>query len=162
WPLLRAARGALADSIAHHVTAANLVCVVVMAAAAAVLPVVLRRIGRRWFLAGVAACIVLVPLGPLASARIEARGPHRHCFAALVATALPRITPIANDADWQASPLGSPESDDLRWLRGLAAGRNVVLIHLESTGARYLSPYGAAEDPMPNLTGLCEQGILFE
>jgi arylsulfatase A-like enzyme len=36
------------------------------------------------------------------------------------------------------------------------------MIHLESTGARYLQPYGAAEDPMPNLTRLCRQGILFE
>src|SRR5262249_40616842 len=33
---------------------------------------------------------------------------------------------------------------------------------LESTGARYLRPYGAAEDPMPHLTALVPRAILFE
>src|SRR5205823_11282705 len=36
------------------------------------------------------------------------------------------------------------------------------VIHLESTGARYLRPYGAAEDPMPHLSKLCRHAILFE
>src|SRR5262249_52393554 len=39
---------------------------------------------------------------------------------------------------------------------------NVVMIHLESTAAQYLRPYGAAVDPMPTLTALCDQAILFE
>ena len=38
----------------------------------------------------------------------------------------------------------------------------MVVIHLESAGARYLRPYGAAEDPMPHLTALCGEAILFE
>jgi arylsulfatase A-like enzyme len=42
------------------------------------------------------------------------------------------------------------------------AGRNVVVIHLESTAAQYLRPYGAAEDPMPHLTELSRAGIIFE
>jgi len=33
---------------------------------------------------------------------------------------------------------------------------------LESAAAQYLRPYGAAEDPMPNVTALAAQGILFE
>jgi arylsulfatase A-like enzyme len=33
---------------------------------------------------------------------------------------------------------------------------------LESTGAQYLKPYGAAVDPMPRLTELAQQSILFE
>jgi len=33
---------------------------------------------------------------------------------------------------------------------------------LESTAAQYLRPYGAAEDPMPNLTRLASQAVLFE
>ncbi|MGH9844721.1 MAG: sulfatase [Blastocatellia bacterium] len=36
------------------------------------------------------------------------------------------------------------------------------MILLESAGAQYLRPYGAAADPMPNLTGLASQAILFE
>jgi arylsulfatase A-like enzyme len=53
-------------------------------------------------------------------------------------------------------------SSDLTCLRSSAAGRNVVLIALESTGARYLRCYGAKEDPMPNLTRLAEASVLFE
>ena len=38
----------------------------------------------------------------------------------------------------------------------------MILIVLESAAAMYLRPYGAAEDPMPNLTRLAGEGILFE
>jgi hypothetical protein len=162
WPLLRAARGTLADSITHHVTLVNGLCLVAMLAAAVALPLFLRRVHRRWYIAVVAMCIVLAPLGPWATTHVETRGLHRNVFAALVSSALPRVTGLDQEADWRASPFGSSESEDLRQFRGQAAGRNVVLIHLESTGARYLRPYGAAEDPMPNLTALCDHGILFE
>jgi phosphoglycerol transferase MdoB-like AlkP superfamily enzyme len=37
-----------------------------------------------------------------------------------------------------------------------------VLIALESTGAQYLGLYGATPDPMPNLSRLAEQSIVFE
>jgi arylsulfatase A-like enzyme len=33
---------------------------------------------------------------------------------------------------------------------------------LESAGARYLRPYGAVEDPMPHLTRLAREAVLFE
>jgi len=36
------------------------------------------------------------------------------------------------------------------------------MIVLESTAARYLKPYGAASDPMPNLTRLSTNALLFE
>jgi arylsulfatase A-like enzyme len=162
WPLLRAARGTLADSIAHHITTVNVICLAVMGAAAVALPLGMCRIRRRWLYAALALGVALTPLGPLATRHIETRGLHRNVFVALVSTALPRVAALEQNADWRASPFGSPEADDLRQFRGMAGGRNVVLIHLESTGARYLRPYGAAEDPMPNLTTLCDQGILFE
>jgi hypothetical protein len=162
WPLLHAARGTLADSIAHHVTIANAVCLTAMLGAAAALPFLLRRLPQRRYIVALAVCIVLLPLGPFASSRVETRGMHRNVFAALVTSMLPRITGSDMDADWRESPFGSPEADNLRRFRGLAAGRNVVLIHLESTGARYLRSYGAAADPMPNFSALCEHGILFE
>jgi hypothetical protein len=162
WPLLRAARGPLADSIAHHATIVNGLCLTAMISAAAALPFLLRRFPQRRWIVALTVCIVLLPLGPAASARVETRGLDRNVFAALVSSVLPRVSGLDMEADWRASPFGSPESDDLRHFRGLAAGRNVVLIHLESTGARYLRPYGAAEDPMPNLSALCNHGILFE
>jgi hypothetical protein len=162
WPLLRAARGTLADSIAHHVTWVNSLCFVAVLAAAFALPFLISRLHRRWFVVGVGMCVVASSLGPLASSRADTRGLHRNVFAALVSSALPRVTGLDLEADWRASPFGSPESEDLRRFRGQAEGRNVVLVHLESTGARYLRPYGAAEDPMPNLTALCDHGVLFE
>src|SRR5262245_25783271 len=162
WPLLRAARGTLADSIFYYVTLANVACFVGMAAVAIALPFLIRRLDRRWRLAALAACVVLAPFGPVATAHVDSSGLHRNVFFALIRTALPRVAPMAHDGDWRSSPFGSSESDDLRRFRGSAAGRNVVVIHLESAGARYLRPYGAAEDPMPNLTALCSEAILFE
>jgi phosphoglycerol transferase MdoB-like AlkP superfamily enzyme len=53
-------------------------------------------------------------------------------------------------------------SEDLSALRGAAAGRNVVLIALESAGAQYLKPYGAAVDPMPNLSELAGSSLIFQ
>src|SRR5262249_30653511 len=47
-------------------------------------------------------------------------------------------------------------------LRGQVAGRNILVICLESAGAQYLRQYGAAEDPMPHLTALAPQSLLFE
>lgn len=38
----------------------------------------------------------------------------------------------------------------------------MVLVSLESTAASYLRPFGAADDPMPHLTELARQSILFE
>ncbi len=64
--------------------------------------------------------------------------------------------------EWRASPFGSPPAEDLSRFRGRAAGRNVVVVHLESTGAQYLRPYGATEDPMPRLSELAGRSVLFE
>jgi hypothetical protein len=162
WPLLRAARGTLADSIAYHVTAANVARFAAMTCAAVALPLGLRRVRERWCIAGLVICALVVPLGPLAAAHVETLGLHRNVFAVLVTSAVPRIAAVDIDRDWRASPFGSPRTEDLRRFRGRAAGRNVVVIHLESTGAQYLQPYGAAADPMPTLTALCNHAILFE
>ena len=39
-------------------------------------------------------------------------------------------------------------------------GRNVVLVMLESTGARHLASTAASPDPAPNLTALARQSIV--
>jgi lipoteichoic acid synthase len=46
--------------------------------------------------------------------------------------------------------------------RGAAAGFNVLVVGLESTAARYLSSYGAKDDPTPSLSALADESIVFE
>jgi phosphoglycerol transferase MdoB-like AlkP superfamily enzyme len=166
WPMLRATRGTLADSIAHHVTAGNLFRLAAVLVAAVGLPVALRRVASsispRVRAALVVGAFVCLPLGPVASARVPTFGLDRNVLTVLVTTALPRIDAVDLAGDWHLSPFGNLRGEDLTRYRGAAAGRNVVLVHLESTGARYLRPYGAAEDPMPNLTRLAGRAILFE
>jgi arylsulfatase A-like enzyme len=41
-------------------------------------------------------------------------------------------------------------------------GRNVLLVILESTGARHVGAYGSVPDPTPNLTALSRRSIVFE
>jgi arylsulfatase A-like enzyme len=166
WPLLRAARGPLADSILHYVTALNLLRIGLVMAAAAALPWLGRRfrkpLPRRLRMAVIGAAAVVLCVGPWAAARLETQGLHRNAVAVLVTTALPRVTAEDLDGDWRTSPFESTTVADLGRFRGAAAGRNVVIVHLESTGAQYLRPYGAAEDPMPHLTELARHAILLE
>src|SRR5262249_6743274 len=110
----------------------------------------------------VVAAFVALPLGPVAARGLPTLGLDRNVFAVLVNTALPRVWAADADADWRRGPFGSPRGEDLSRYRGAAAGRNVIVIHLEATGAASLRPYGAAEAPMPNLTRLAERAILFE
>lgn len=166
WPMLRAARGTLADSILFYITAANLLRMAVVIGAAIVLPFMLRqlrvRIPPRWRLAAMSGVAICLPFGPLAMSHVSTRGLHRNVLTVLVTTALPRIAALDLRGDWRSSPFGARRSEDLSPLRGRAAGRNVVIIHLESTAARYLATYGAGEDPMPNLTALARHAIRFE
>src|SRR5262249_41774945 len=126
------------------------------------LPLIFRRAGRQPGAALIVPALLAILPGPLAASRIDTIGLHRNAIVALVATALPRISSQYAGDDWRASPYGGPSARDLSRLRGAASGRNVVMISLESTAAEYLRPYGAAADPMPNLTGLANQAILFE
>ncbi len=167
WPLLRGARGALADSILLYATWGNVLCLLLVLAVGVGLPFALRRVrARRLALAGAIVLPPIIMLGPLASTKVETLGLHRNVLAALVTTALPRVPAGGGDKDWRTSPLpmedvGDDLGDDLTHLRGIAAGRNVVLIHLESTAAQYLGLCGARPDPMPNLTRLAQQGVFF-
>jgi hypothetical protein len=166
WPLLHATRGTLADSIGHHVTAANLVRMALIVATGAALPGLLRRllprVPLRLRVAAVVGAVVCLPLGPFAAGRVATLGLHRNVLAVLVTTALPRIAAADLAGDWRLSPFGNPRAEDLTRFRGAARGRNVVIVHLESTAARYLRPYGAAANPMPNLTALAREAVLFE
>jgi phosphoglycerol transferase MdoB-like AlkP superfamily enzyme len=170
WPMLDAARGALSNSITHHATAANLLLMFLVLASGTALPFLLRRVKLKGGMALILPGFLVVPIGQVASSRVEAIGLDRNAIMALVTTALPRISGHApnpgSEEDWRAS-LANPTDDgaagqDLSRWRGAAAGRNVVLILLESAGAGYLLPYGSNRDPMPNLSQLASGGIIFD
>ena len=163
-PMLRATRGTLADSVAHHATFVNVCLLLLVLAAAAALPLLFRRVRGRHLIWGAAAAAPVLLLGPFATARVDTGGLHRTALVAAVATQFPHIE--ADDAGepvpGPAAPTGPGPDPGLARLRGSAAGRHVVLVLLESAAAQYLRPYGAAEDPMPNVTALAAQGVLFE
>jgi lipoteichoic acid synthase len=175
WTMMRAAGGPLADSIGHYFTPFNVGSLVLVAVAGALLPMVLarRRVNPSWSV--VAAAMVFVTIGAAADSRIETRGLQRNAFGALVGSSMTRIGKSANttaDSGIDARTNGRATEalskkapgafSDLEYLRGAARGRNVVLIVLESTAARYLGLYGAARDPMPNLRQLGRQALVFD
>jgi hypothetical protein len=160
--MIRAAGGPLADGILHAATPRNLVMLIVPIAVAVTLPIVLAR--RRLRVAPFAVVIagLIIAIGPFASTRLPTLGLHRSALGALIATSLPRVEPVAADADWRASPFPQAPGEDLSALRGSMRGRNVVVVVLESTGARHLAFYGAASDPTPNLTALARRSLVVE
>jgi hypothetical protein len=115
---------------------------------------------RRWILYAGAGSLLL--LGPMATGRIETAGLHRNAVVGLVTSAFPRVAPRHVEKDWRTSPFGRTPGSTLVELRGAAAGRNIVLILLESTGAQYLKLYGSPDDPTPNLTALADESIVIE
>jgi arylsulfatase A-like enzyme len=162
WQMSRAAGGALADSIAYYFSLETFGCFALVIGPAATLPFLLKRASQRTRLAIVAAVLASLALGPIASGRVETSGLERNALATFVRSIFPRVAAKIVERDWRHSPFETTGGKDLSRLRGAAAGRNVVLILLESTGAQYLRSYGADEDPMPNLSRLAEHSILFE
>jgi len=161
-PMWRAAGGPLADSIAYYVSASSLAAMAAVGLAAAVLPAALRRLGAGTRLALSAAIIAIAAPGPLAAGRVDTRGLHRNAVTAVLGTITPRIAARYEEADWRASPVRDGAGEDLSALRGAAAGRNVVLVVLESTAAEYLAFHGASDDPMPHLTAMAGDAVVFE
>jgi phosphoglycerol transferase MdoB-like AlkP superfamily enzyme len=161
-PLLRAAGAPLADSIGHHVTAVNVALLLLVIAAGACLPLLFRRVRPRHLAAGAVAALPVIALGPLATARVETLGLHRNAVVAVAASAFPRVAAAAEPGPGPDLFTPGPPGDDLSRYRGAAARRHVLLVILESAAAQYLRPYGAAEDPMPHLTALAGEGLLFE
>jgi hypothetical protein len=158
-PLLRAARGTLSDSITHHATAANLVLTGLIIAFAITVPLLWRG---RWARAWIPAALAIAVIGPSAARRVDTLGLERNAVVALARSARPRVAAELVAGDFRTSPFAARETDDLTQLRGSAAGYNVLVVVLESTGAGYLRSWGAAEDPMPNLTALARRSIVFD
>jgi hypothetical protein len=176
WTMVRAAGGPLRDAILYYATASNLAALsvplalgVILPACAAAVPAFRSAIRAGWpkgqhdrgvSLLGVATAIALA--GSFASSQIDTRGLDRNAFGALIATALPRVSAAAGEEDWRRSSFESRGSGDLSSLRGAMRGRNVVLVILESTGARHLGVYGSSPDPMPRLAELARESVIFE
>ncbi len=159
WSMLRAARGPLADSFRIYITWQNVALVSLTLAAAAIFPRLLRRAPVRFF---IAAALPVVVVGPFASARVETLGLHRNALVALIGSALPQVPSRAAGGDWRASGFPPDAADDLESLQGIARGRNVVMVSLESTAAQYLSFYAGEYNLTPNLTALARNAGVFD
>src|SRR5438093_3010091 len=151
WPMLRAAGGALSDSIWYYCTWPNAALFTGTLAVALAGPRCFRRMPKAPLAAALA---VWVALGPAAAARVDTGGLERNAWTVLIASSVAAdITPGAR-AEWRTAGFDRAGSDDLSRFRGSAAGRNIVLVSLESTAAQYLGLYGASPDAMPNLSAL--------
>ena len=78
------------------------------------------------------------------------------------AASFPACSSRPSAGDWRAPSFDRAPYEDLSRFRGAAAGRNVVLVSLESTAAQYLGLYGAEPDVMPNLSELARTAIVFD
>jgi arylsulfatase A-like enzyme len=172
--MLKAARATLSDSFWYHATPVNLAITGLVAVVGIALPMFWPRAWEprtRWIVAGA----ILVLVGPFAAARVDTYGLERNPLFALLRTAIPRVQAQTYVTDWRATPVrgedrvihqlarkSATHDVALDGLISSARGMNVLLVVLESTAARYLRTYGAAEDPMPNVTALAARSIVFE
>ena len=162
-PMLRAARGPLADSMLLYITTTNILLILSVLAAAAALPALLRRAPRPLSRLAIPCILPLLLLGPTASRRVDTRGMDRNVITALIGSSVPRMADRPTSNDWRASPFpSSRDTEGLSRYAGAAGGFNVVMISLESTAAQYLALYGAQSDPMPNLSALARRSLVFE
>jgi arylsulfatase A-like enzyme len=164
WQMSQATGGALADSITHYFTAATFAQIATVVSAAVAFAAFSKRLNRASVKVGFAALAALALGGAIAAQRVDYSGIHRNALVAFVDSTLPRVRAAKQTVpgNWRESLARSGDIDDLSSLVGAAAGRNVVLISLESTGAGYLRCYGAKEDPTPNLTHLAKNSLVFE
>ncbi len=155
--MLRGARGALADSIFYYATFANLAALASVLVVAGLAPLAFRKFPARALVVALSICLAA---GPYASDRLDTMGMERNAWTALAGSLLPK-SPNTNGG-WRVQGFDQSKGDDLSWLNSAAAGRNVVMVSLESAGAQYLGLYGASPDPMPNLSKLAQNGVVFE
>jgi len=161
-PMLRAARGPLADSMREYVTATNMLLVLSLLVAAAMLPWILRRVPKEFWRVIAACGIALVLAGPAASRRADTHGMDRNVLLALADTGLPRTDASVLGSDWRRSSFARGPAQDLARFAGTGRGLNLVMVGLESTAAQYLGLYGAGHDVAPNLGRLATRALVFD
>ena len=171
YGLLHATGSALGDSVARYATVPNVgLPLVLLAGGLAFARWVRPRIAprRAVLLAIPLAGVVLLALGPIAIRRSETAGLHRNAVLALAETAAARwlaprraarpalTSPPCRSHDEAPSPATSGE------LAGIARGRSIVWVILESVGARALSSYGNPREAAPELAALARDAIVFD
>jgi arylsulfatase A-like enzyme len=160
--MIGATGGALSDSILAYVTWSNLLAILaVCALAVAMLWFGPRETSRRVRLSAGFGAILFIALGPLAASRVETLGLHRNATVSVVSTWLARVPIPVSSAEVAPLPVEG-KNIELSHLTGAARRRNVVWVILESTAERYLGAYGASPDPMPRLTELAKNALVFE
>lgn len=159
WPMWRAAGAALSDSMWHYCTWQNTALFTGTLAVALAGPRFFRRTPK---LPLAAALALWAALGPTAAARVDTGGLERNAWTALIATTFAPGIAANGQAGWRTEGFARPAHQDLGRFRASAAGRNVVLVSLESTAAQYLGLYGASPDAMPNLSELARSAVVFE
>lgn len=181
--MLAAVGGALSDSVSDQMTPANVLAmltpplvylVLALRSPRAPPPTRSRKAPppRRLTSARVALALTFVCAltGPFLLSQVATLGVHRNALIGLVQTAIPshpstEATSSEHAAD--AADLALPDHGptlDLRHLTGAAKGRNVLVIVLESHGARHLRAFNPKlpDDPTPHLTRLLERAVLFD
>jgi arylsulfatase A-like enzyme len=160
--MIGATGGALSDSILAYVTPINVAAIVsVLLLAGLAVRFGPRDPSRRARLGAGFVTILLLGLGPLAANRVETLGLHRNASMAVVTTWLARV-PLPVSASLVAPLPAEGKNIELSHLAGAARRRNVVWVILESTAERYLGAYGASPDPMPRLTAVAKNALLFD
>lgn len=162
WNMLGAAQGTLADSIKHHLTITNLLLISLVMAGAVLAPIVLRHLRSAVLNLTGAGLAALAVAGFFLGRNVYTEGMERNAWVAFIQSTWARTAPVDATDAWRTSPFEKKAGEELGELGGIARGRNVVLIVLESTGANYLKSWGAKVDSMPNLSGLAEKSIIFE
>ena len=157
WPMFKAARGTLSDSILHYLRFDVLAPVIGLIAVGCVLAYVLRKVEltRRTGLVVISAALALIAIGPFASSRIDTFGLERNSVVALVSSSLPRIRAsesMESGTDWRRSPMSwqpsrasqARMSEDLSYLRDIAKRSKHHSRDARVDGREYLHCYGAA------------------
>ncbi|MEM7260623.1 MAG: sulfatase [Planctomycetota bacterium] len=113
----------------------------------------------------------LAPIGFFMVDAVPTRGLHHTATVALVRGALPRLSASPHERgrsgefDLRRSVVSGAEAAEaslVEWRAGSAAQCDLIVVVLESVGARYLRPYGADRDPMPFLTTFAESAVRFD
>ena len=163
--MIRAAGAALGNSMQSALTLPVLVEMCAVTAVAVAAPRLLRGLPRTLRQLAVPAALLVAAAGAVAVTSFDTNGLHRNALTALLVTATPRIGSAGSDGsamDFRSSPFGDRRGEDLTQYRSRAKGFNVAMVALESTAARYLKPYGAADDPTPSLTALARESLVFD
>src|SRR5262249_5227853 len=106
-PMIRAARGPLADSMTHYLTAKNVGAMAAGVFVVVILPIALARWrprNRNGVFASVCLSVAFVALGPTAVSKVDTAGRYRNAFGALWPAHIAPSAGDKQDRNWRTSP----------------------------------------------------------